>query len=180
MDSRPALATPIQSYAGHATVASKVSPTTEPPSDISGRHAVASDFKEYADTCTAWATSDHGPSRNLPPSSVSGLPYAMEWTTPSRPSTCSRTASARPARWDSSVTSSSSTGGSVGSRFAIRRVMPSARPKLEIRTVAPCSCATLAVAKPMELSIVTPATRIRLPSRIPMLSAPFPVHRRPG
>ena len=50
----------------------------------------------------------------------------------------------------------------------MRLVMPSARPKLEISTVAPCSWATLAVAKPMELSIVTPATRMRLPSRIPM------------
>ena len=42
--------------------------------DISGRQATASDFREYAETCTAWATSSHGPSRNLPPSSVSGLP----------------------------------------------------------------------------------------------------------
>ena len=55
-----------------------------------------------------------------------------------------------------------------GSRLAMRLVMPSARPKLEISTVAPCSWATLAVAKPMEVSIVTPATRMRLPSRIPM------------
>ena len=68
------MATPIQSYAGQATVASKVSPTTEPPDDISGRLASASDFSEYAETCTAWATSGHGPVRNLPPSSVSGLP----------------------------------------------------------------------------------------------------------
>src|SRR6478736_10318235 len=50
--------------------------------------------------------------------------------------------------------------------------MPSARPKLEMSTVAPCSCATFAVAKPMELSIVTPATRMRLPSRIPPMSVP--------
>ena len=74
MDSSAALATPIQSYAGHATVASKVIPTTEEPSDISGRQAMASDLSEYADTWTACATSGHGPSRNLPPSSVSGLP----------------------------------------------------------------------------------------------------------
>ena len=59
------------------------------------------------------------------------------------------------------------TGGVTGSRLAIRRVMPRARPKLEIRTVAPCSCATFAVAKPIELSMVTPATRIRLPARMP-------------
>ena len=68
------------------------------------------------------------------------------------------------------MTSSSSTGGSVGSRLAIRRVMPRARPKLEISTVAPCSCATRATAKPIELSIVTPATRIRLPSRMPIVA----------
>ena len=79
-----------------------------------------------------------------------------------------------PSRWSSSVTSSSSTGGSVGSRLAIRRVMPSARPKLEISTVAPCSCATFATAKPIELSIVTPATRIRLPSRMSHAQCPIP------
>ena len=68
------MATPIQSYAGQATVASKVSPTTEPPGDISGRQAWVSDISEYAETWTACATSGHGPVRNLPPSSVSGLP----------------------------------------------------------------------------------------------------------
>ena len=51
----------------------------------------------------------------------------------------------------------------------MRLVMPSARPKFDTRTVAPCSCAMRATAKPIELSIVTPATRIRLPSRMPML-----------
>ena len=50
----------------------------------------------------------------------------------------------------------------------MRLVIPSARPKFETRTVAPCSWATRATAKPIELSIVTPATRIRLPSRMPM------------
>src|SRR4051794_34672397 len=45
--------------------------------------------------------------------------------------------------------------------------MPRARPKLEISTVAPCSWATLATAKPIELSMVTPVTRMRLPARIP-------------
>src|SRR4051812_13459273 len=50
--------------------------------------------------------------------------------------------------------------------------MPRARPKLEIRTVAPCSWATLATAKPIELSMVTPVTRIRLPSRMPPMSVP--------
>ena len=72
--SSAAFATPIQSYAGHAVVASKVSPTIEDPRDSSGLVATASDFSEYAETCTAWATSSHGPLMNLPPSSVSGLP----------------------------------------------------------------------------------------------------------
>ena len=53
--------------------------------------------------------------------------------------------------------------------MAIRRVMPRALPKLEISTVAPCSCATFAVAKPIDESMVTPATRIRLPSRMPVI-----------
>src|SRR3954466_13475046 len=48
--------------------------------------------------------------------------------------------------------------------------MPRARPKLVISTVAPCSCANFAVANPIEESMVTPATRIRLPSRMPLIS----------
>src|SRR4051794_38537286 len=48
-DSRPALATPIQSYTGQARVASKVSPTTPLPRPISGRHAIASALYEYVD-----------------------------------------------------------------------------------------------------------------------------------
>jgi len=36
--------------------------------------AVDSDFREYAETWTACATSSQGPSRNLPPSKVSGFP----------------------------------------------------------------------------------------------------------
>src|SRR5690349_3637763 len=55
--------------------------------------------------------------------------------------------------------------------------MPSARPKLEMSTVAPCSCANRATAKPIEESMVTPATRIRLPSRMPLppaISVPHP------
>src|SRR5919107_4450505 len=48
-DSRPALATPIQSYTGQALVASNVRPTMLPPGCISGRQAVASDLYEYVD-----------------------------------------------------------------------------------------------------------------------------------
>ena len=36
----------------------------------------------------------------------------------------------------------------------MRLVMPSARPKFDTSTVAPCSCAMRATAKPIELSIV--------------------------
>ena len=35
------------------------------PTDISGRQAIASDFREYAETCTACATSGHGPVEEL-------------------------------------------------------------------------------------------------------------------
>ena len=55
------MATPIQSYAGHATLASKSMPTIEPPGCISGSAAIASDFSENADTCNAVA--DVGPRR---------------------------------------------------------------------------------------------------------------------
>ncbi len=40
-------------------MASKVSPTTEPPRAISGLAATVSDFSEYADTCSAVDTSSH-------------------------------------------------------------------------------------------------------------------------
>ena len=46
MLSKAALATPIQSYLGQATVASKSSPTTELPGAISGCAATASAFSE--------------------------------------------------------------------------------------------------------------------------------------
>ena len=65
MDSSAALATPIQSYLGQATCASKVRPTTEPPRGISGSSAMVSDLSEYAETCTAVATSSHSLSRKL-------------------------------------------------------------------------------------------------------------------
>jgi hypothetical protein len=45
-----AFATPIQSYFGQATCASKSRPTTEAPSLKSGWHAIVKDFKEYAET----------------------------------------------------------------------------------------------------------------------------------
>jgi len=44
--SKAAFATPIQSYFGQATLASKSSPTTDPPFDISGRAATARALSE--------------------------------------------------------------------------------------------------------------------------------------
>ena len=75
VDSSAALATPIQSYAGQATVASKVSPTTEPPR----RHQRPAGHRPATSASTPRPAPparrpSHGPSRNLPPSSVSGLP----------------------------------------------------------------------------------------------------------
>src|SRR3712207_9431959 len=48
---------PSQSYAGHATGASNVMPTTDAPGVIRGRQATVSAFSEYAETWTACATS---------------------------------------------------------------------------------------------------------------------------
>src|SRR5205814_8318570 len=67
VDSNADLATPIQSYTGHARELSKSRPTTDPPALISGNAATASALSEYADTWSATATSDHGASRNPPP-----------------------------------------------------------------------------------------------------------------
>ena len=60
MASRAAFAGPIQSYCGQANCASKVRPTTEPPSCISGRQAIVSDFSENAETCIAVETDSKG------------------------------------------------------------------------------------------------------------------------
>src|SRR5262247_3086530 len=123
-DSSAALATPIQSYLGQATAASKSIPTIDaPPSLNSGRLAIANDFSEYAEMCSAVATSGHSVLRKLPPSAASGA-YPIECTTPSRPSTCSRTRSASASRCASSVTSSSITGASAASRVAPRSTGP--------------------------------------------------------
>jgi hypothetical protein len=114
------LATPIQSYAGQDTVASKVSPTTAPPrSGSSGRAALASAGSEYVDTCTAVATSSHGASKKPPPSADGGA-KPIECSTPSMPSTCSRTRSGSAARSSGLVTSSSTTGAGPGNFLATR------------------------------------------------------------
>ena len=83
MDSNAAFATPIQSYTGHANLASNVSPTIEPPPVSSGCVATASDFSEYAETSSAVATSAHSPARKLPPMTDCGA-NPIECTTPSR------------------------------------------------------------------------------------------------
>ena len=69
---------------------------------------------ENADTCTAVATSSHGASRKPPPRQDAGA-NPIECSTPSRPSTCSRTRSASESRCSWSATSSSTTGAGSGS-----------------------------------------------------------------
>ena len=172
MLSSAALATPIQSYTGQEMVASKVSPTTEAGLASSGLTAMVSELNEYADTCTAVDTSVHGVVRNLPPRAVSGLAKASECTTPSSRSTCSPIASASPARCSSLVTSTSSSGGTGSSFLITRPVRLMARPKLETITVAPSAWAIRATWKAIEVSRVTPATRMFLPSRIPTAVPP--------
>ena len=56
-DSSAAFATPIQSYCGQATVASKSIPTTEPPELIKSLVAIVKEASEYAETWRAIATS---------------------------------------------------------------------------------------------------------------------------
>src|SRR6266702_1049181 len=143
-------------------------PTIAPPALISGRAAMASAFSEYADTCTAVATSSHGVSRKLPPRADCGA-NAIPCTTPSRPPVCSDTRSASDARWPASVTSSSRTGGGSGSRLAIRCTRLT-RPNPVSTTVAPSCCASRATWKAIDASVSTPVTSIRLPSRIPIAS----------
>src|SRR5674476_959959 len=65
VDSKAALATPIQSQIGHAYFASNVRPTTLPPSGISGRQACARALSEYADAGNAVATASQLASRKL-------------------------------------------------------------------------------------------------------------------
>ena len=50
VDSSADLATPIQLYAGHATVLSKSNPTMLPPLFMSGMNASARVFRENAET----------------------------------------------------------------------------------------------------------------------------------
>ena len=96
-DSRVALATPIQSYTGHAMVASNVRPTMLPPFGIAGTHAIASDLSENADTCTAVATDSQGVLRKFPPRASCGA-NAIEWSTPSMVGMCCVTLEARASR----------------------------------------------------------------------------------
>ena len=64
-----------------------------------------------------------------------------------------------------SVTSSSTTGAGSGSRLAMVWVIRKVRPKEVSTTCAPCSCASRATWKAMEVSMRTPVMRIFLPSR---------------
>src|SRR5690625_4595263 len=137
------------------------------PRVSSGWAATASDFSEKADASSAVATSGHSPARKLPPMTDCGA-KPIEWTTPSRWSVCSRTQSARAARSSAFVTSSSTTGASVGSRRAVTWVSRSWRPKEVRMTVAPSCWARRATWKAIELSLRTPVTRRVLPSRSPI------------
>ena len=119
------------------------------PGVSSGRQATASDCREYAETSRAVLTSAQGVVRKRPPSADSGA-KPIEWSTPSRPSTWSRTRSASNCRSDVDVTSSSITADSAGSRDAVRRVSDSARPKEVSTTVAPCSWASRATWKAID------------------------------
>ena len=88
----------------------------------------------------------------------------MECRTPSRWSTCSPSRSARLSRSSWLVTSSSITGGVVGSRLAMVWVILNVRPNDVSTTSAPCSCAIFATWKAIEESIRTPVIRSFLPS----------------
>src|SRR6266705_3784080 len=135
------------------------------PGDSRGSVAMARDLYEYVETCSAVATSSQGASRNPPPRQLGGA-YPIECTTPSSPSTCSRTFPGSAARCSSSVTSSSMTGASAGSRLAIRSTRES-RPNPVSTTVAPCSWAIFAVEKAIDWSVMMPVTSRRLPASSP-------------
>src|SRR5690606_24439240 len=104
--------------------------------------------------------------RKLPPMTLCGA-NPIEWTTPSRPSTCSETRSASASRSSVELTSRCTTGASAGSRREITWVSRYALPKLVSTTVAPSCWASLATWNANELSTSTPVTRMRLPSSSP-------------
>jgi hypothetical protein len=70
--SSAAFATPIQSYTGQATEASKSSPTTDPPWGMSGASAPPSALREKALVRNAVAALSGGVFRNAPPSASGG------------------------------------------------------------------------------------------------------------
>src|SRR6185295_16330513 len=105
--------TPIQLYAGQATLLSKSRPTKEPPLVISGANASASALNEYALMCSAMETSPHAGAMKSSPRHASGA-NPIECSTPStRPhlvSSAARTFS----RCSGTVTSSSKTSTGSG------------------------------------------------------------------
>src|SRR5690625_2234457 len=94
----------------------------------------------------------------------------MEWTTPWTSLACSRTRSTSCSRSSALVTSSWMTGASWGSRRAVTSVSRNWRPKEVRMTRAPCSWASRATWKAIELSFRTPVTSSVFPARIPMFS----------
>ena len=168
------MATPIQSYAGQATVASKVMPTTEPPWPISGRQAVDSDFREYAETCTACATSGHGPVEELAAEQRLGVAVGDRVHDAVEAVDVLADQVGQPLEVlgvgdveldHRRLGSGSRLGDPLGDAERPAEVRDQHGRALLLRDLR-------ATAKPIEVSIVTPATRIRLPSRMPMSSSP--------
>ena len=124
-------------------------------------HATASAFSEYAETCSATATSSHGAVEEAAAEArlrgeADRVQHAVE---------LAADASARARRGRSAlVTSSSTTSGSVGSRRAARWVRLIARPNDVSTTSAPSSCARRATENAIDASLSTPVTRMRLPA----------------
>ncbi len=151
-----------------------------PPS--AAAHAMASDFSEYAETCTAVATSSQVVFEEV--AAERGLRGERRSSAPrrrGRPRARATRVGQRRRGARRSVTSSSITGGGVGQPLGDPLRPAIIRPKPVSTTVAPSSWASRATWNAIEASVSTPVTRMRLPSRIPMVvSAPCPGRRRPG
>ena len=158
-------------------MASKVRPTTEELSASSGRQAWVSEAKDQAETWNAVAACSQATSGKPSPIASCGA-KPMEWTTPSRVSTCSRSRSASESRCSVLVTSSSTTAASCGQPLRDPLAQRQA-PEVGEDDGGALLLGERAVANAIDASVSTPVTRIFLPSRMP-ISAPSPVRRRPG
>ncbi len=159
------LATPIQSYAGHAWLLSKSRVTKDPPPALRSRGSspTASVLKENAEVVKAVAALSAGVSRNAPPRASAGA-NAMACSAPSTTPHLESSSAARASMCVESLMSSSRTSGVLGRRRATRSVsrIPRSKP---VRTMsAPSSRAIRAVCQAMESSVSTPVITRRLPS----------------